>query len=88
MNLTAVSDNHKVKFVLICFANWQKSAFACAYMLISSYGEMNRLMKMAVAIALMVESWTKPSACIKITCLQCKNEEFQVSAKIFIRRLS
>lgn len=32
-------------------------------------------MKMEVAIALMVESWTKPSVCIKIMFLQCKNEE-------------
>lgn len=45
--------------------------------------KLNRLMKMAVAIALMVESWTKPSVCIKIMCLQCKNDKSQVSAKSF-----
>lgn len=42
-------------------------------------------MKTAVAIALMVGSWMKPSACIKIMFLLCKNDKSHVSATIFHR---
>lgn len=40
--------------------------------------KLDRLMKMEIAIALTVESWTKPSVCIKIMFLQCKNVKSQV----------